>query len=277
MLESGISYPHPVLGNGDDIANSVDDIRPNLECRIYDESVVLTINDLETKHRDIDGLIRSGDAAWLIRFNCSRTYYREAFLTRAQSWNNKFDGPDFIGKVSIDISVVAVKEIEGYAPNGMHSDYGDARFSIAVGELIAIAPAYTFHAEKDFDALKAPVASLIRVEKGSDDIGPFRCTYDDDLIIVSLSKADWYEYAAIRDRVPTTLHTSIVLPVLVGALTRLNDGEAVGLAWSDRLEEIVARMELDIEEPLMSAQIILSNPLERAFAEVNKELDKRGG
>jgi len=277
MLESVLSYPHPVLGNGDDVAASVDEIQPGVECIIYDESIALTINGLEAHHEQIDELIKSGDATWLIRINCPRTYYRESFTTREQAFSQTFDGPDLEGKVYIEISLVAVKRIEGYAPAGMHSDYDGANFDINSGELIAIVPTYSFLAEKDFDALKAPVASLIRIEEGEEDIGPFKCTYETQLIIVTLPKAGWDEYAAIRDRVPSVLHTSIVLPVLVEALTLLRDDSAPGVTWADRLDEIVTQMDLDIEKPLLAAQAILSNPLGRAFVEVNKELDKRAG
>ncbi|WP_028467964.1 hypothetical protein [Neptunomonas japonica] len=274
MIQSGMSYPHPVLGNGDDISSGEELILPTITCNIFDEAISLQITELEAKHEQIDALIKSGDAAWLIRVNCPRTYYREAFISTDVHWEHKFDGPDFIGKVVIEISVVALKPVEGYAPEGMHSDYEGATFNINSGELIAIAPSYSFLAEKDFDALKAPVASLVKIVEGENDIGPFECSYDDDLIIVTLSKIDWSEYAAIRDRVSTTLHTSIVLPVLVGALYYLEE-HGTGSTWTDRLEEIVNRLDLSLDNPLMSAQEILSNPLQRAFTEVNKELDKR--
>ncbi|WP_415895286.1 hypothetical protein ACMXYQ_16005 [Neptuniibacter sp. PT34_22] len=274
MIASGMSYPHPVLGNGDDIV-SVEELHlPIVVCNIFDEAINLSIKGLETRHKQIDALVKSGDAAWLIRVSCPRTYYRESFSCADVDWQHKFEGPDFVGKVKIEISVVAKKRIEGYSPDDMHSDYEGARFDINAGELIAIVPSYSFIADKDFDALKAPVSSLVKIEEGVDDVGPFKCSYEDDLIIVALSKTDWSEYAAIRDRVPTTLHTSIVLPVLVGALVYL-DKNGTGSTWSDRLEEIVSRLELSLDDPLKTAQEILSNPLQRAFAEVNKELDKR--
>lgn len=270
MPLNSISYPHPVLGNGDDIAGGV--MEPVIEYSITDEAIRLHVNNLSTGHSSVDMLIDSEHAQWQIRVKCARTYMRENFVVSGPEWTKTLSGTDYEGIVKIETQVLAVNDIEDYSPTGAHADYGDEVFQIKTGELLAIGPIFSFHIDKVFDPLKAPVASLLKVKEGEHDTGPFQLDLDDDMIFVKLSKADWQEYAGIRDRVPALLHSAIVMPVLATAITELNKYE--GTLWAGRLRDLIERKEIDISHPLTAAQELLGSPLKRTFDEVNTKLDK---
>jgi hypothetical protein len=55
MPMSNISYPHPVLGNGDDINNG--EISPEIEFKISDEAIHLKVENLKSGHPDIDQML----------------------------------------------------------------------------------------------------------------------------------------------------------------------------------------------------------------------------
>ena len=272
MALNAISYPHPVYGNGDDIADAV--MEPIIKYTISDEALQIRASDLTTGHSDIDKLVNDGKARWQIRVKCPRTYIRESFLVADQEWSINLAGPDYEGSVEVETCVVAIENIDNYTPVNSHEDYDNESFQIKSGELLAIGPDFTFLVDKEYDPLKAPVASLLKVVEGEHDTGAFQLTLDDDLIIIKLSKKDWQEYAGIRDRVPSLLHSSIVLPVLADAISNIDKNE--GTLWSDRLKELVGKKEIDIECPLMAAQELLDSPLTRTFDEVNAKLDKGG-
>lgn len=269
-MQNKISYPHPVLGNGDDIDSVV--MSPIIEYTISDEAIQLRAKNLVAGHDDIDKFITDGDAAWQLRVHCARTYMRESFITSEVNWEQNLVGSDYEGAVTVETKVVALKDIDNYSPSKAHEDYGDTKFCIRPGELLAIGPVFSFYVEKNYDPLKAPVSSLLRIKEGEHKTGPFQLVLDDDLIFVKLSKADWKEYVGIRDRVPTVLHSAIVLPVMAEAVAGLEKHK--GTLWADRLDTLIKNRSISIEKPLAAAQELLGSPLQRTFLEINAVLDK---
>ncbi|MDF1813019.1 MAG: hypothetical protein P1V20_12420 [Verrucomicrobiales bacterium] len=269
MASNKISYPHPVLGNGDDI--SVGEISPTVAYKISDEAIHLTFENLTTYHSEIDQMLEKGDAVWHLRIQCSRTYMRENFSANNSTFDIRLKGEDYEGIVDVDITVVAKKDIPDYHPKGLHDDYEEENFQLCVGEVIGIAPTFKFLVDKVYDPLKAPVSSLVRITQGEHDCGPFTLTLDDDLIIVRLSKSDWNEYAGIRDRVPTIIHSAIVVPALAEAILHINEHK--DSLWGGRLNDLLQANEISVDAPLAAAQEILASPITRTFNEVNATLD----
>lgn len=265
-----ISYPYPVYGNGDDIAGTV--MEPSIEFAITDEAIQLHARDLVTGHNGIDQLVKNGRARWQIRVKCPRTYMRENFLVEGPEWKINLAGPDYEGTVEIETRILAVEDIANYSPENAHEDYNDTEFLLKSGELLAIGPNFTFLVDKDYDPLKAPVASLLNVVEGEHDAGPFQLTLDDEIIIIKLSKKDWSQYAGIRDRVPTLLHSALVMPVLAVAINKIDEHQ--GTLWSARLKNLIEKKEINTDCSLTAAQELLDSPLTRTFDEVNAMLDR---
>jgi hypothetical protein len=269
MAGSNISYPHPVLGNGDDV--DVGRLTPEVKYEISDEVIHLHADNLTTGHPNIDQMLQSGDASWHVRVQCARTYMRETFMVDRPTWSVRLKGDDYEGKVDVDIVIVAKSDTDDYRPKGLHEDYGDEKFMLRHGEVLAVGPTFSFLVDKVYDPLKAPVASLIRVDEGEHEDGPFTLTLDDDLIVVWLSKTDWREYDGICSRAPSIIHGAIVLPVLAEAIRRVD--EHLDTLWGARLKDLLDRKSIDIGNPLTAAQEVLASPVTRMFGEVNATLD----
>lgn len=272
MATSDISFPHPVLGNGDDI--SIGEISPQVSYEISDEAITLTLYGLTSGHHRVDQMVQDGDATWHVRIQCSRTYMRESFATNKQTLELRLRGEDYEGFVDVEVSVVAQKEIVDYRPEGIHEDYEDEKFLLRSGDVIGVGPTFRFLVDKVYDPLKAPVSSLVRITEGEHPDGPFTVTYDDDLIVVSLSKSDWHEYAGVRDRVPTVVHSAIVLPALAEAIRTIN--QHTDTLWGGRLKDLLQANNIDQSAPLAAAQEVLASPITRTFNEVNATLDQGG-
>lgn len=200
---------------------------------------------------------------------------RENFFSDNIKTSIRLNGRSYEGKVIVEIFLVANSVIENFCPDGLHEDYAGARFDVDQGEILAISPDYFFVVDKLYDPLKAPVGSIINVKEGVNEFGPFEVVYDDDIILVELSKKDYAEYQGIKDRTPEVIHASVVLPVLTEAILRLND-EIGTTMWEARLESIIRSKKLDMSKPLMTAQEILSSPINRAFEALNSMLDDEG-
>lgn len=271
MANLNFSFPHPVYGNQDDISGKR--INPVFKYSISDEQITLTANGLSLEDPDINKLVNSDQAAWQIRIQCPRTYLRLNFLCEGPDWNCHLNGTDFEGRVEIETRIIATSRVDGYQPKNAHSDYEGFEFTILAGELLAIGPSYTFLVDKLYDPLKAPVSSLLRVVEGSHEYGPYEVVLDDDLIFAKLSKKDWQEYPGVRDRLPTIVHSAIVLPVLARAIREMEQHSHT--LWSNRLDNLIRAREIDPTDSLKAAQELLSSPMSRTFGEVNVYLDQQ--
>ena len=260
MAIGHVSYPHPVLSNGDDIGLGTTDAI-DLACTIRDESVTLEIEGLRTENPTIDKLVEDGLAEWVVRVQCARTYFRSTTTTRDGTASTTIDGRELDGAVDVDVSVCAVAEIPGFRPDGVHKDYGDQKVDLLVGDLLVLGGSFRFAVDKDFDPLRASVRSLMTVTEGDHDVGSFRVDLDDDLILVSLSKHDWASWNATKDHAPEILHASLVVPVLQHCIPRVEEFE--GRRWADRMDVLLERVmsgDTPLHDDLSKAQALLSGP-----------------
>jgi len=269
MATGGLAFPHPVLGNGNDIA--LGQVEPAIDYEASDELVVLSVSGLKTDNPSLDDLVANGQAHWSVRIQCARTYFRREFTTGDAKVRFTLEGHELDGRVDVDVTLVAARAISGYRPDGVHGDFGSTAFDIEPGEVLAVGPSYNFHIDKQFDPLRAPVSSFMRIAPGEDDEGPFRVDYDDDYLTILLSKKDWEMYGGVKERTPGVVHIGLVLPVLASALRAID--EYRGKRWSDRLFAIVQEKGLDLSDPLRASQQLLQNPVARAFHELNARMD----
>jgi len=269
-MAPSISYPHPVLGNADDVASGR--IDPEISYTISDELVEIALETLRTGNETLDTMLGDGRAIWSIRVQCARTYFRTEYRTPDSSYRVRIPGNDLEGRVEVEIMLYATSPLSAYLPATAHPDYSDASFDLKVGEILGIGSKYAFIVEKQWDPLKAPVASIMRISKGDFSTGPFRIVLEDSYIEILLSHEDWDHYAGVKERVPEVIHSVLVLPALTEALRCMSAHD--GKTWAGRLQTICDAQEIDPSDPLPAAQKLLQAPLTRAFRKLNTALDQ---
>ena len=102
----------------------------------------------------------------------------------------------------------------------------------------------------------------------------FECLLEEEYITIRLSKNDWRQYPGIKDRAEELLHSALVLPILVNAISVVDDYSE--FLWASRLKAALAGKQIDQEDPLMAAQELLDSPIRRTFESVNVVLDREG-
>ena len=270
-MAPSISYPHPVLGNADDVGSGK--IEPDVSFVLSEELVEISLDKLRTGNETLDAMLGDGRATWSIRVQCARTYFRAEYRSSSSSHRVRLAGHELEGRVEIEVMLFATEPLSAYLPAGAHEDYGGDTFDLKVGEVLGIGPTFTFDVEKQWDPLKAPVSSIMRVSKGEHPTGPFRLALEDNYIEVLLSQEDWEQYAGVKERVPGVIHSALVLPALAEAVLRMPDHG--GKRWADRLRAISEQhQEIDTTKPLEAAQLLLRGPLARTFRELNTALDR---
>ena len=266
MKVKNISYPHPVLGNKDDVSGI---FNPGFSHRLGREKISLRTK-FELKNKTLENLIKDKKACFFIEAECSNTFYRNSFTTFEYDSEFKVDTERLRENVSIKFFIRAAEQIKNYEIEGSHEDYSGFMFDIDKGDILAFGGITSFIAEKEFDPLKPAISSFMVIREGNETNGPIAVDYEDpEKINIILSKEDWERYQHIKGRqgIPPLLHSSIVLPVLADAIRMIykNDEDIENTHWSKRIEAILNQKKFTSDFPLISAQLILDSPVNRGF------------
>lgn len=269
MKLSQRSYPHPVVGNRDDVPGAA--FQAAVEMSSDKENVYI---DVVTKcsSSTINRLLSEGAAKNVLHIECSNTLFRRAYEFAEASKRIAIPAENLNDAVEANVFVRATRNGSGYSVEAAHSDYDGAKFDIREGDILAVGEGYIFQIESSFDSLRR-IGSIMQIEESREDGDfPMRVDFNGDKILVVLSKADFKDYKLLKghEGVAAALTTTIVLPVLVEALHFWKSGEAGAeedsLRWMRALRSRISALELKSEsDNLILAQKLLELPLKRAL------------
>lgn len=260
------SYPFPVLGNEDDIKGL---FRPKFRYTLEPTTIVIDC-EFEVANPTIERLLAEERATYLVQVECGNTFYRRIFTTSESELSISIAAGDLREKVDVSIVICSTEDIPDYNPEGVHPDLAGEPTFVEKGDVLADGGSGSFVADKDFDPMKAPVSSFMRIKEADEKSVPMAVDYSDDQIIIRLSKVDYKNYKYTRKYATSSLHSSLVLPALVDAIYVINDkgGEFEGRPWYNRIKQICRERDIDISDPLTAAQRMLGKPVERGLNEV---------
>lgn len=269
MKLSQRSYPHPVVGNRDDVPGAA--FQAAVEMLSDKENVYI---DVTTKcsSSTIKDLMSEGAAKSILHVECSNTLFRRAYEFTEATKRISIPAENLNDAVEINVFVRATRDASGYSVDAAHPDYKGVKFQVREGDILAVAEGYVFHIESSFDSLRR-IGSIMQIEESLDDGElPMRVDFNGDKIRIILSKADFRDYKLLKaqEGVSAALTTTIVLPVLVEAIHYLKSGESGeaddSLRWMRALRSKMTALELDSESDyLIVAQKLLEFPLRRAL------------
>ena len=269
MRLSARSYPHPVLGNRDDVPGAA--FQAALEMSTDKQSVYVS-TEVACSCEVLNKLLADGRVTFVLHVECSNTLFRKAYEFR--EWQHRISIPadNLNDAVEVNVFVRATDCIQDYHIPEAHPDYADALFDIRRGDILAVGEGQVFHVESDFDSLSR-IGSIMQItESLKDGDIPMEPTFDRDKIVIFLSKNDFFDYKVLKhhEGVRGPLTTTIVLPVLVEALHVLKE-ESEGMddtrrwvrALARRIEDVGLNTEM---QPLLLAQRLLELPVKRALS-----------
>ena len=195
MKLSQRAFPHPVVGNADNVVDVA--FQSPIEVTQDSANYYLKVH-VQCSSKTIAQLIKTGSAAYLLHVECSNTLYRNVFEFGVAEEEIAISSDQLNSTVEVNLFVVAKKDMPKYKVDQAHPDYGNATFSVAAGEILAIGEPYTFEADIDFDALRS-VGSIMQIRElpGPDD-SEMRFDFNSDKISVMLSPHDFNIYKTIK-------------------------------------------------------------------------------
>jgi hypothetical protein len=269
MRLSERSYPHPVLGNRDDVPGAA--FQATLEMSSDRQFAYIEVN-ISCSCKVINSLLAAGDAAFVMHVECSNTLYRQAFEFHEYSRRVSIPCDNLNDAVEVNVFIHAAKTITGYRVLEAHPDYGETAFDVLHGDILAIAEGQIFHIESSFDSLKR-IGSIMQInESPKEGDHPMEASFEGDKIVIYLCKADFADYKLLKrqEGLLSPLTTTIVLPILLEAITIWREeslGAEDGRRWVRALTHRIDTLGLAAEsQALTLAQKLLELPVKRALS-----------
>jgi hypothetical protein len=266
MKLSSRSYPHPVVGNRDDVPGAA--FQAALETTTDKEAVYVDVG-ITCSSKTLNELIKKKDASFVLHVECSNTLFRRAFEFSEPNHRIQIPSDNLNDAVEMNVFARAMRDLSGYKVASAHPDYGDVTFDVEKGDILAVGEGQVFYLDAPFDAL-SPIGSIMEIhESHQDGDQPMRVDYNGQKIQIVLSKKDFADYKLLKmnDSVTVALTTAIILPVLLEAIHIVKEDGDDDLRWVRALRRRVESMDLKIDDdPLELAQRILELPVKRTFA-----------
>jgi hypothetical protein len=133
MFAEGYSFPHPVLGNEDDISGEFNislEVTRSENRKIVFENITVEVTNPYVKQQ-----IERGVANWFIKIYCSSTLSTWMFESTDKFEINE---DDVFNKVDVQVFIVTKSEIKNYFDASFNPQYGNEVFSLSKNEVIGI-------------------------------------------------------------------------------------------------------------------------------------------
>jgi hypothetical protein len=267
MRLSTRSYPHPVVGNRDDVPGAA--FQCILEMTTDKQNIYLDIS-VNCSSSTINRLLKDEEAVLVVHVECSNTMFRRAYEFRSPTFRCTVAKDNLNDAVEVNVFALAKRSLQRYRVDKSHSDYGNTQFDIEKAEILAVGEGQVFHVESDFDSLSRIGAIMQITEAQEDGEFPMRADFGGDKIVIVLSKKDFADYKLLKaiENVAGPITNSIVLPVLLEALHILKDGDAEDdCRWVRSIQRRIDELQENLESDLFElAQQILDLPLRRSLS-----------
>lgn len=272
MTTSASAFPHPVLGNGDDLDGQFE---WTSAVKLTREKAIITA-EMRLKNSDLEALIKSGRAAYLLQLQCPLTFYREAFIQAEPDFKIELPSAVLRERVAMEPRIIATESLDRYSPRSAHHDYSGASFSVVAGGVLAVAPDGAFIAEKEFATAKRRLRSIMEFVRHKREGADPEFRLEHDRIHIFLNPKDWeaYQRAKTSPGARHLIHASIVFPVLMEALAHLDDEQYFGYRWRERLSVLVKEKGADDLDVFQQAMALLRNPISRGLEGIGGLMDE---
>lgn len=156
-----ISWPHPVLGNMDDIKGSFE---VKISGTIKDQVLNLKTEETTIDNEYFENLIKDGKATVLYKLSCNSTLFMKVFESKLEQ---AIECRLLSNKLTIDVLIVAKEDINDYSHDSFHEDtklgVNKGVFSVKKGTVIGDAGVVLIPLTNEF---RKGISGIIEFQEG---------------------------------------------------------------------------------------------------------------
>lgn len=268
------SFPYPVLGNVDDVDGRID---MNVKVEGVGAQYVVS-GSIDTSNEWYGNAITEGFAKWLLRVECSKTYYRRSIAIDDTKLKFGIPSDCVEGLVYLRPVLVACADESEFRPSGANKDYGGARFAVRMGGVLGIGPVGVFEAEKCTLGGKRHRSALIRIRPSDCEEGEAEIVLDHPTILVRIPGRDWKAFMVAKGFLPSAMTAVVGVPAVAEAIRKVDSEEFEEQPWSLALQRILKSHRIGREKSeFVAAQAVLNSPLRVLLGDLVRMAEADGG
>ena len=282
------SFPHPVMGNRDNVNESLELLQPQYKPTASDVYIELPIRCTSDQ---LKNLVKDGEAQISVTWDCGATMSRGIAKTTVVATNYGWNCSLYLvqeeisGTVSIDVEIIAKRQLLNFRWDAQHPIYRGSTFDISEGDVLGILGGFEFEARKLYDVMDPPLGSLFVVHATqSRDLITVDYDIEDDQILIQLSPEMAQHVGRLGSgSYDATKISSLIFPVLVDTLNLMSraledpdQDHYQEKQWFKALEARVKDLNLDIHNAVPTAQELLGNISAKAMLEIIDEDGDQG-
>lgn len=253
-------YPYPVLGNNDDIEGV---FHYTIEPEISGDRVEISV-EFKLNHPDLQNMINHGYATFSVDVSCKKTLYKKTSQSQNANISVSIPASSLKDRVDVEGYIIVTERIPKFRPQGIRLDMDLGAVSVEPGDIVADGGVKWFIADKYFDPLKSPVSSFIKIMKSNTEDGAYSVDFDNPVITIKVPEIQFNDFDYVnKHKDGVFIHASVVLPVLVEAILKLDDEDYVTYSWADKLGSMITLKNFDRYVPFVAAQELLGLPVKR--------------
>lgn len=266
MASAPGSFPHPVLGNQDDVGSYFAISEPDMTPGVDEIEIGFRLSNDDP---DLKQLLQSGSASLKARWSCSATL-GSGYLhldevkqhVNGKTFIGMLDQREVRGDVRIEIFVVASQPLEGFSWRNQHEDYGDATFSIEKGDLLADGQFFDIRVGKLYDPLEPPLNSCFNFIRRQGGGRTLEINFNDPERVNVFIPTHIFDYVSKFSGYSEHQRLLVVLPALmetINFIRRNKSDDIASFGWYDSVSKKMAEHK-GVEFSFELAQKILENP-----------------
>lgn len=270
MNSSNYSFPHPVLGNGDDIGGLFE-INMQLKRVKERRTIEFQITEIRLENFYFQKQLFSKHFGLLYKVYCGATFMTWTFINP----DNKFEiNEEFVfGKVDVECYIISLNQISDYQDKTFHPDFESYKFAVEKYDIVGMVGKITVPIDHQYE--KRGISNIFLFVPESEHNSPISYEFNGDKIIIKypLSETGSHIHHELFGRSPWVAYNIFITPALTEAFRIIMDEEKHDdfkeKEWFQVLDDLLP-IEIRSDDPYINAQLLIASdiPVFRAYKEV---------
>ncbi len=166
---------------------------------------------------DLKKLINTGKAQAIVKIYCSSTKFREIYNLNYGNNEIVLNNKDVNNRIELSSYIILLEDIVDYHCENFNKDYGDTKFNLQKGSILAIGSKENVFIEKDIHEF-TKLSSVIKVRMKDDEDEGMKIDFSGDIIYIILNKEDYIIYNKYAKHFLDVANSMIIIPTIVYVL-----------------------------------------------------------
>lgn len=212
-------FAYPVLNNSTDDFINVSYTSQTTKTLLKKKKISIINYMFDIDDCDLKKLINTGKAQAIVKIYCSSTKFREIYNLNYGNNEIVLNNKDVNNRIELSSYIILLEDIVDYHCENFNKDYGDTKFNLKKGSIIAIGSNENVFIEKDIHEF-TKLSSVIKVRmKAVEDKGmEIDFSEDGHKIYINLNKEDYIIYNKYAKHFLDVANSMIIIPAIVYVL-----------------------------------------------------------